>query len=409
MTFGAHDQLRIAVLGNFAPRRCGIATFTEDLYNSLAALPKTAPFVVAMNDEPLETPPYPAAVRWTIRETDRAGYRDAGLRMDRSADVLLIQHEFGIFGGEAGEYLLDLLRAATIPAVTTLHTVLADPNPAQERVMRVLIARSRMLVVMAERGKDILRARYGVPADRIAVIPHGVPDRELIAPREMRRKLGWPAVPTLLSFGLLSPGKGLETMIDALPALVREIPDLRYVILGATHPHIVRRDGGETYRETLAARARALGVGDSIAFINRFVRLPELCDCLQASDIYVTPYLSEAQITSGTLAYAHGLGVPVVSTPYWHAAELLGHRPQQLVPFGCPESLALRIGVLLRSGRLRRAAALDAYARGRSHVWSRVAAQYAARLRTAAATPLRLPYITQPAHRDLPATQSNAA
>jgi len=410
MSASAALNLRVAILGNFSPRRCGIATFTEDLYNAMVDLPDVDPFVVAMNDEPDATPSYPPAVAWTIRENDRQAYASSGLRLNRAADVLLIQHEFGIFGGDAGSHLLDLLRATTIPVVTTLHTVLTAPNAEQAAVMRALIARSQTLVVMAERGRQILVERYGVSPRRIAVIPHGIPDRELVDAASMRKQLGWPEVPTVLSFGLLSPGKGLESMIDALPALRRDSPDVRYVILGATHPHIVRRDGGETYRESLQARAMELDVLDNVSFDNRFVDLGELCDCLQASDVYVTPYLSEAQITSGTLAYAHGLGVPVVSTRYWHAVELLGHRPRQLVGPGCPASIADSVGHLLRDEFARVAASRDAYQRGRGHVWSRIAECYADCLGDAVLGTTPKPALaTLPAHRSLQIIRSNAA
>lgn len=411
MSIGAMAELRVAILGNFAPRRCGIATFTEDLYRAMAALPDVSPFVVAMNDEPgATTPAYPDDVAWTIRDTERLSYTTSGLRLNRAADVLLIQHEFGIFGGEAGHYLLDLLRAATLPVVTTLHTVLTDPSPAQAVVMRALVARSDALIVMAERGRTILMQTYGVAPHRIAVIPHGIPDRALVDAAAMRRGLGWPEVPTVLSFGLLSPGKGLESMIDALPRLAAKIPDIRYIVLGATHPHLLR-DGGETYRESLRERARRNGVIDNVHFENRFVGLDELCNRLQASDVYVTPYLSEAQITSGTLAYAHGLGVPVVSTRYWHAVELLGHRPEQLVSSGSADAIADAVGALLGDAELRRAASYDAYTRGRGHVWSRVARQYVRRLHDAARTPIPVFALPKPAagHGLLPAAQSNAA
>jgi glycosyltransferase involved in cell wall biosynthesis len=402
MAFGTGRDVRVAILGNYAPRRCGIATFTGDLHRALH-MSGLLPFVIAMDDGVGAAASPGGAVRFSIPEHDRPAYAAAGRYLNGAADVLLIQHEFGIFGGDSGSYLLDLLAATNLPVVTTLHTVLTEPNAAQARVMRALAARSGTLVVMADRGRQILVQSYGVPIGRIAVIPHGVPDRALAEPSAMRSRLGWPEVPTLLSFGLLSPGKGLETMIEALPGLTAEFPALRYIILGATHPHIVKRDGGERYRQSLAARAEALGVRHNVTFDNRFVEIDELCDCLQASDIYVTPYLSPAQITSGTLAYAHGLGVPVVSTRYWHALELLGSRPKQLVDSGSPSALAASIGRLLRDPELRREAALDAYVSSAGHGWVSVGRRYAAYLRRAAAV------CTDAQPLSLPALRSNAA
>jgi glycosyltransferase involved in cell wall biosynthesis len=409
MPISGGKNLRVAIIGTFPPRLCGIATFTNDLYEAVAAQPGVKPFVIAINDAPETAYDYPAHVRWSIDESDPAAFQRAGRTLGMgAADLILVQHEFGIFGGPAGSHIIDLLAAADLPVVTTLHTVLTDPNDEQLAVMKELIRLSHTLIVMAERGRDILMSRYGVPSRQIAVVPHGVPDRNLIEPSEMRRRLGWQDVPTVLTFGLLSPSKGLESMIDAMPALVERDPRVRYVVLGATHPHVVREQHGESYRETLMQRARKLGVEKNIVFENRFVDLPELCDCLQACDVYVTPYRSEAQITSGTLAYAHGLGKAIVSTPYWHAVELLGHRAGQLVPFDAPWALAEAVGRFLFNPEARREASGDAWRRGRSHTWPRIGAEYVSYLKGAVSQPCFEPtgYLPVQAESEL---RSNAA
>ena len=374
MSAALRSPLRVALVGNYPPRKCGIATFTADVERALADLPGVETFVVAMDDGSGLS--YAGPVRHVLPQHDRAAYARLGAKLANEADVILLQHEYGIFGGNAGDYLLDLLSAADLPLIATLHTILQEPDADQRRVLSSISRRAERLVSMSDKGRQMLRELYNVPAERIAVIPHGVPDRPYRTPSDMRAELGWEERPTLLTFGLLSPNKGLELMLDALPPLVRRAPDLRYIILGVTHPHLVLHEGGEHYRAGLQKRAARLGIADHVDFVGRFMELGDLCDWLQAADIYVTPYRDEAQITSGTLAYAHAMGKPIVSTPYWHAAELLANRPGQLVPFGDPQALTRAVGRFLDQPAAREAAAQTAYRRSRPHIWRQIGARY---------------------------------
>lgn len=374
----AHPRLgRIALVGNFPPRRCGIATFTADLRASFDALPPAVRPLVdvfAMVD-PGASYPFDEAVVATIDQNDPQSYRRAALRLEGGGyDAVWVQHEFGIFGGPAGDMLLDLLDAIDLPVVTTLHTVLTDPDPDQRRVMDALIARSHKVVTMAQKGVEILREAYAAPVERVSRIPHGVPDRPLADPAPFKQALGLDGE-VVFTFGLLGPGKGLELMIDALPAIVRERPDVIYVVLGATHPHLVAREG-ESYREGLVERARANGVEHAIRFVNEYADFDTMLDHLGAADVYVTPYGNEAQITSGTLSYAVALGKPVVSTPFWHAAELLADGVGALVPFGDAAALAHEIASLLSDDERRETMRRRAYAAGRTMTWGEVARGY---------------------------------
>ena len=364
----------VAIIGNHPPRRCGIATFTHDLRRALDALGPSC-LAVAMTDA-CGSYDYPDPVTLEIAQDDPAAYVAAADYLNR-ADVgaVSLQHEFGIFGGRAGEHVLELLRHLRAPVITTLHTVLTHPDTDQRRVMEVLIERSYRLVVMAEKGRKILSDTYDVPAAKIELIPHGIPDRPLLASSVAKAKLGVGERKVLLTFGLLSPNKGIEVMIEALPEIVRGHPDVLYLVVGATHPNLQRLEG-ERYRESLRTRAAALGVGDNVRFVDCFLELPELLDYVAAADIYVTPYLSEAQITSGTLAYAVGLGKPVVSTPYWYAQELLGDGRGLLVPFGHVDALADAINRLLGNEMLRAQLQKRACAAGRGMIWPTIAQRY---------------------------------
>lgn len=368
---------RVAIIGNYAPRRCGIATFTHDLAVALgqgAVLDQ--PLIVAMTDDagPYD---YPREVVFEIGDQDRAAYAAAADYLNfAGVDAVILQHEYGIFGGEAGDYVLDLLRRLRMPVVTTLHTVLTAPDAAQRRVMEAVIQRSARLVVMAEIGRDILIDTWGVPADRIAVIPHGVPDRPFLDNAIAKEELGFGDRELLLTFGLLGPGKGIEAMVDALPAVIKRHPTALYLVLGATHPTLVRHEG-ERYRDGLKARAAGLGVGDHIVFIDKFVDDEELIHYLTAADIYVTPYPNEAQITSGTLAISFGLGKPIVSTPFWHARELLADGRGLLVPFGDSAAMAAAIGSVLSDPAVKSMLRKRAYAAGRATIWPAVAERYA--------------------------------
>ncbi len=366
----------IAFLGDYLPRKCGIATFTSDLLGAVAARhPKARCFAVPVND--IEgCYRYPDVVRFEIEEQDLDSYQRAADFLNSSdVDVVSVQHEFGIFGGPAGSHLLALLRELLAPVVTTLHTVLLKPNADQYRVMQKLIARSTRLVVMTERGRTLLREVYQAPAAKIDLIPHGIPDVTFVAPDCYKEQFGVGGRKVLLTFGLLSPNKGIEHVLDALSELVAEFPDVVYILLGATHPHELRARG-ETYRLGLEAIVRKNKLENNVIFHNRFVDLKELTEFIGAADLYVTPYLEEAQITSGTLAYAFGAGKAVISTPYWHAAELLKDQRGVLVPFADPRAIAREVSGLLRDETRRNAMSANAYKLGRSMVWSNTAGLY---------------------------------
>ena len=398
---------RVALIGNFPPRRCGIATFTADCHASLATLAgKPAVDVYAMVDPGADYPFGPEVAR-TIRQNEEQDYLDAARAIEAGDyDALWVQHEFGIFGGDAGRHLLALLDAVDLPVVATLHTVLERPDPAQRAVMDALIARCERVVTMAERGREILRETYGAPHGRIALVPHGVPDRPRLLAEEvegMKIRLGLPEE-VIFTFGLLGPGKGLELMIDAMPAILRERPAASYVVLGATHPHLVAHEG-EAYRDGLKRRARALGVDHAVQFIDRFAEFEDMLDHIQAADVYVMPYANEAQITSGTLAYAAALGKAIVATPFWHAQELLADGAGALVPFDDPDALADEIVHFLRDAALREATGRRAWNKGREAIWSRVAEGYEAAMLASVADRARSS--TAPAGRHGPAQPDN--
>jgi glycosyltransferase involved in cell wall biosynthesis len=373
---GSRPVGRLALIGNFPPRRCGIATFTGDVHDALTtAFPSMACDVYAMTDEG-SSYAYPAAVTYEIGQNRLADYLEAAARINRSgAQVVCIQHEYGIFGGSAGDHLLVLLAAIRAPVVTTLHTILTHPDPDQRRVMQKLVERSSRLVVMSRKGRDILRDVYGAPASKVAVIPHGTPDYPQMDSSRFKDRFDLTGREVLFTFGLLSPGKGLESMIRAMPAITEARPQALYVILGATHPHLLTREG-EAYRESLQALAQSLGVAEHVRFVNTYVDNPLLLEYLSAADIYVTPYPNEAQITSGTLSYAVGLGKPVISTPYWHAAELLADDRGVLTPFNDPEAMAQSCIDLLTDEVRRRRISGNAYAAGREMIWSKLAEGY---------------------------------
>ena len=313
---------------------------------------------------------YPDAVRFEIEEQDLESYRRAAEFLNSSnVDAVSVQHEFGIFGGPAGSHLLALLRELKAPIVTTFHTVLRQPNADQHRVMQGLIAYSARLVVMTERGRSILREVYNAPLAKIDLIPHGIPDVPFAGPDHYKGQFGVAGKKVLLTFGLLSPNKGIEHVLNALPDVVAEFPDVVYIVLGATHPHELRTRG-EAYRLGLEALARKNKIENHVVFHNRFVELQELTEFIGAADLYVTPYLEEAQITSGTLAYAFGAGKAVISTPYWHAAELLKDERGVLIPFADPGAIAREVSGLLRDEARRNAMSDNAYKMGREMVWS---------------------------------------
>ena len=367
---------RIAFIGNSLPRRCGIATFTTDLYNAaLSSGTHIDACVVAMNDD-RRAYDYPPEVKFQIRDDVLGDYTQAADFLNSEKyDVVSLQHEFGIFGGDAGAHILTLLARLDAPVVTTFHTVLSHPTPAQHNVLRKIAELSSAVVVMAEKARELLRTVYEVPLEKIEVVPHGIPDFPYVEPDLAKVKLGFNGKSVILTFGLLSPNKGIEVVIDAMPLILKSRPDAVYVVLGATHPNLVRREG-EAYRESLVERARELDVHDSVIFLDQFVDQPTLLDFISMCDVYVTPYLNEAQMTSGTLAYSFGLGKAVVSTPYWHARELLADGRGILVPFHDSGAIGTEISGLLTDPVRCQAMRVRAYSDSRPMTWKRIGERY---------------------------------
>ncbi|GAB4342695.1 MAG: glycosyltransferase family 4 protein [Candidatus Abyssubacteria bacterium] len=370
------DFRTIALIGNYLPRRCGIATFTSDLLEALSATtPQTDYWAVVMNDVP-EGYRYPRRVRFELNQKSLADYRLAAdfLNMNH-VDVVCLQHEFGIFGGENGSYILELIANLRMPVVTTLHTVLTNPTSGQKAVLDRIARISDKVVVMSHKAETVLREVYNVPAEKIAVIHHGIPDVPFVDPNYYKDQFGVEGRRVILTFGLISPGKGIEHMIDALPMVVKEYPETTYIVLGATHPH-VQKEQGERYRLSLQRRARELNVADHVIFHNRFVDLKELCEFIGAADLYVTPYLNKEQIVSGTLAYSLGAGKAVVSTPYWYAEEMLRDGRGRIVPFKDSAALAEQTLDLFGNEVERHAMRKRAYTFCRNMVWAEVARAY---------------------------------
>ncbi len=367
---------RIAVIGNYLPRKCGIATFTADLSEAIArGFPKAQCSVIPVNDTP-EGYGYSDRARFEIFENDLSSYRHAADFLNiNQVDIVCLQHEFGIYGGPAGSHILTLMEALHMPVVTTLHTILRNPNPDQRKVMEKLIYFSDRLVVMSGMGAEILSDVYDVPANKIDFIPHGIPDFTFIDPHFHKHKFGMEGKKILLTFGLMSESKGIDYVIRALPEIVKKYPDFVFIVLGATHPHVIRNEG-ERYRLSLERLVKDLDLEEHVAFYNRFVELPELLGFIEAADLYITPYLNEAQITSGTLAYAVGAGKAVISTPYWYAQEILDGDRGVLVPFRNSEKISEEILDLLADDAKRHTLRRNAFQYGRDMLWSKVAEKY---------------------------------
>lgn len=373
---GNHRSKRIAVIGNYLPRRCGIATFTTDLCEALAAgFPDMTCYAVPINDTP-EGYSYPPRVRFELDHNDLSSYKNAAdfLNMN-NIDLVCLQHEYGIFGGPAGSHILALLRELRMPVITTLHTILTEPDPNQRRVLEEVARISDRIVVMSSHGIEFLREIYGIPENKIDLIPHGIPDVAFVDPNFYKDQFGLEGKTVLLTFGLLSPNKGIEHVIRALPAVLERFPGVVYIVLGATHPHVKLHEG-ESYRLSLERLARSLCVDQSVIFQNRFVSLQELVEFIGAADIYITPYLNPAQIVSGTLAYSTGAGKAVISTPYWYAKELLADGRGVLIPFADPDAISNGITRLLEDESERHAMRKRAFLMGRQMVWSNVARLY---------------------------------
>jgi glycosyltransferase involved in cell wall biosynthesis len=366
------SELRIAFVGTYPPRRCGIATFTRDLERAVAgADSRVLPMALAMTD-PGGQYEYPESVKYEIRQAVKGDYARAAELVNYS-DVRLvsIQHEYGIFGGDDGAYILDFLSALRVPAMVTLHTVLKSPSPTQRAIVQQMAKQSGGMVVMSRVAADLLQRSYAVSGSHVHTIPHGIPSMPPVDRRALKASFGIAGRRMLLTFGLLGPGKGVETVIRALPALVAAFPDLVYFVVGATHPAVVRQHG-EAYRSGLEREAEKLGVREHVVFRDQFVTTEELCKYLQAADIFVSPYLNEAQVTSGALSYAMGAGAAAVSTPYWHAQELLADGRGRLFPFGDSRALGETLHQLLAAPAELERARAAAHEFTRSMLWPRV-------------------------------------
>jgi glycosyltransferase involved in cell wall biosynthesis len=367
---------RIAFIGNYLPRQCGIATFTTDLCEAIAAEHSDKTCIAVPVNDVEGGYAYPSRVRFELAEKDIDSYRRAADFLNiNNVDLVCLQFEYGIFGGRAGSHILTLLRELRMPIVTTLHTILREPDPHQRQVLEDVAALSDRLVVMSDRGADFLQEVYRVSPDKIDRIPHGIPDLPFVDPGFHKDLFGVEGKLVLLSFGLLSANKGIENVIAALPAVLARFPNVVYIVLGETHP-TVRRHEGETYRLSLQWLSQQKGVEGQVIFYNQFVTLEELVQFIGAADIYITPYLNPAQIVSGTLAYTLGAGKAVISTPYWYAQEMLADQRGALVPFRDPAALAEQIIDLLDNDAKRHAMRKRAYLFGREMIWPQVARRY---------------------------------
>jgi len=367
---------KVAIVGNYLPRQCGIATFTTDLCAALHAEYGAIDLLALPVNDTEAGYSYPARVRFELSEDDLASYRRAADFLNFSdVDIVCLQHEYGIFGGPAGSHILELLRRLQMPFVTTLHTVLREPDTDQRIVMEEIAALSDRLIVMSEHSAQMLREVFRVPANKIDLIPHGVPDLPFIDPNFYKDCFGTEGKVVLLTFGLLSPNKGIENVVQALPSILSRHSNVVYMVAGATHPHLKRHEG-ERYRLSLQKLAADLGVQDHVIFHNRFVSPQEMVELVSAADIYITPYKHKEQVVSGTLAYAFSAGKAVISTPYLHAIELLDNERGALVPFDDPEAIATKTIELLNDETSRHAMRKRAYLHARDMVWNRVAHKY---------------------------------
>src|SRR6202163_2722557 len=367
---------RIAVIGNYLPRQCGIATFTTDLCAAISAEYGTARLMALPVDDTEQGYDYPARVRWSLAQDDPTSYQEAAEFLNfNNIDMVCLQHEYGIFGGPAGSHILELLRGLKMPLVTPLHTVLREPDPDQLMVMEEIAELSDRLIVMSQLSSQLLQEIFKVPGSKIDMVPHGVPDLPFLDPNFYKDRFGVEGKAVLLTFGLLSPNKGIENVIQALPQILSSHKNAAYIVAGATHPHILRREG-DKYRASLQTLAKEVGVEAQVIFHDRFVSPEEMAEFIGAADIYITPYRYEAQVVSGTLAYALGAGKAIISTPYWHALELLDDRRGALVPFQNPAAIAQKAIELLDTPALRHAMRKRAYLFARDMVWKKAAQGY---------------------------------
>jgi glycosyltransferase involved in cell wall biosynthesis len=367
---------RIAVIGNYLPRQCGIATFTTDLCAAISAEYETTQLMALPVNDTEAGYDYPERVRWSLAQNDVKSYEQAAEFLNfNNIDMVCLQHEYGIFGGAAGSHILHLLRRLKMPVVTTLHTVLREPSVDQRRAMSEIAELSDRLIVMSQLSSQILQEVFKVPGSKIDMVPHGVPDLPFLDPNFHKDRFGVEGKAVLLTFGLLSPNKGIENVIQALPQILSKHKNVVYIVAGATHPHILRREG-DTYRASLQALAKEVGVEAQVIFHDRFVSPEEMAAFIGVADIYITPYRYVAQVVSGTLAYALGAGKAIISTPYWHAIELLDDRRGALVPFQDPDAIANKTIELLDTPAKRHAMRKRAYLYARDMVWKKAAQGY---------------------------------
>jgi len=384
-------------LSSYPPRECGIATFTKDLVDEYERVSHVSPSVFAIEEPAAPERKYDDRVVGHLIQDDRASYRSVAVAIDaHPAAVLSIQHEYGLFGGEDGRWLLDLLEAVRKPTTVSLHTVLPEPSAEHRDLARRICERADAVVVMSETGRSILADRYDIDPEKLHLIHHGVPDVPFRATGALKAELGLGDRPTISTFGLISRGKGLEYAIDAMRAVAKRHPEARYLILGQTHPG-VRRFEGESYRASLQARIAEYGLEANVVLVDRYLAFDELLQYLGATDIYLTPYINPDQIVSGTLAYAMGCGKAIVSTPYLYARELLAHERGFLAPFRDSEAIAQRLIALLDDPLLRRATERRAYRFGRAMTWPHVAREYAALFRELAPEAAPMPVLSLPA------------
>lgn len=372
----AMNKIEPAYVATYPPSECGIATFTKDVVTSVSKYtPFSKPTVVAVKREE-EIEPYERTVRYQIFRDDRESYLKAAKFInDSTVDIVSIQHEYGIFGGECGVYVLDLLEALEKPAVATLHTVLHNPSPEQKHIIQEMAKLCEVLVVMIKTGRQILMDSYGIPASKITVIPHGVPNVHRVSSAAVKRALGLQGKQILSTFGLINRGKGIEYAIEALPAIIEKHPNAVYLVLGETHPG-VRSYEGESYRNDLKEIIRKHKLENHVKFNNRFLTLNELVRYLCATDVYITPYLNKDQITSGTLAYAVGSGRAIISTPYLYAEEVLADGRGTLADFRSSEAIAEKVNMILGNPVLKESMETRAYRYGRRAAWFNVAIDY---------------------------------
>jgi polysaccharide biosynthesis protein PslF len=367
---------RALFLGSYPPRECGIATFTKDVVDSYNRAFGVTSQIIAIDEPGGEMRRYGAEVVARLSEEDRYSYGQiADFINNHPSDLLNVQHEYGLFGGERGEWLIDLLRALEKPVAVTMHTVLPEPDETMLRVTRDLCASASRVISLSETGRGLLENVYGIDPDVLRVIHHGVPDVPFTSTDAAKASFGIGQRVVITTFGLISRGKGLEYAIEAMRDVVRRHPETLYLILGATHP-VVRRQEGESYRESLQAKIREYGLQNNVQLIDKYMEFDELVSYLSATDIYLTPYLNPDQIVSGTLAYAVGCGKAIVSTPYLYAQELLSYNRGFLCDFRSSASIAQRVNMLLDDPDLRRATERRAYRFGRQMTWPHVAGEY---------------------------------